>query len=78
MTDADITSQENVTPAVELEHPSSGLNELGNEKQDVLDNPNPELLQANPPIEATPSDPIEPDTGGDEESIESVVSHYTK
>ena len=78
MTDADITSQENVTPAVELEHPSSGLNELGNEKRDVLDNPNPELLQANPPIEVTPSDPIEPDTGGDEESVESVVSHYTK
>ena len=73
MTDADITSQENVTPAVELEHPSSGLNELGNEKQDVLDNPNPELLQANP-LGVSPLNLIESNSGGDKESIKSVAS----
>ena len=58
--------------------PSLGSNELGNEKQDVQDNSNPELLQTNLPIEVTLSDPIEADTGGDEESTKSVVSYCSE
>ena len=61
-------------------HLSSDSNELGNETQDVPDVSNPELLQANPPVEVTPSNLIEPDArgdeGGDEESVVSIVKYY--
>ena len=59
-------------------HLSSDSNELGNETQDVPDVSNPELLQANPPIEVTSLNQIESDSGGDEESVKSAVSCYSE
>lgn len=74
MVDADLISQEHVTVPVETIHPPSDSNELGNDIQDVQDNTNTELLQANHPIEIKPSDPNGPNAGGDEES----VSYYSE
>ena len=78
MVNVDLISQEHVTSAAEMVPPSLGSNELGNEKQDVQDNSNPELLQTNLPIEVTSPDLIESDVGGDKVNMVSVVKYNSE
>ncbi|PAV18424.1 WD40 domain containing protein [Pyrrhoderma noxium] len=70
-----LVSEGRIIPAAEMVHPSSDSNESGDERRDVQNNPNPELLQANPPIEVTSLNQIESDSGGDEESVKSALEH---
>lgn len=78
MVNTGLVSEGRIIPAAEMVHPSSDSNKSGDERRDVQNNPNPELLQANPPIEVTSLNQIESDSGGDEESVKSAVSCYSE
>ena len=77
MVNTGLVSEGRIISAAEMVHPSSDSFESGDERRDVQNNPNPELLQTNPSIEVTPLSLIESDSGGDEERVKSVVSCYS-